>query len=116
MHLKSERFQKCSHFHIYGILVSHCSMKLNKQWNSSCRRTKYHLTVTDSKILSYLWSICKNYDKTYQKIMSESCVIPVFRHKVAENCARLGSDIASSGNFLSTARCIITQECSSHVW
>jgi len=116
MNLKSELFQKCSHFHIYGILVSHYSMKLNKQWNSSCRRTKYHLTVTDSKILSYLWSMCKNYDKTCQKIMSESCVIPDFCHDVAENCALLGSDIASSGNFLSISRCIITQERSSHIW
>jgi len=132
---KIRTFSKCSHFHIYDILVSHYSMKLNKLWNSSCRRTKYYLTVTDSrilylwsmfmnsdltvtdsKILCYLWSMCKNYGKTCQKIMSESCVIPDFCHEVAENSTFLGSDIASSGNFLSTSRCIITQEYSSHIW
>ena len=85
-------------------------MKLNKQWNSSCRRTKYHLTVNDSKILSYFWSMCKNNDKTCQKIMPELCMILGFCHKVAENCTVLGYYTASSGNFLKTTHCKITQK------
>jgi hypothetical protein len=53
--------------------------------------------------------MCKNNDKTCQKIMSELCVISGFSHEIAENWALLSSDTASSGNFLTTTHCIITQ-------
>ena len=116
MNLKLELFQTCSHVHVYGSLISHYNMELNKQWKSSCRRTKCHLTVTDSKILSYLWNMCKNYNKTCQKIV---WIMHDFRL-----LARSSWELHSSGFWHSKQWWFSfhyslhnnTEEHSSHVW